>query len=607
MKKRNVKPTTRTWATLLTFFPKSLEQSAEKVLSRYTLIYDEAQTVIQNKLQVKEDKEVDPDAGLQKLVEADQQPEGSRNRSAGALKSEPDAFEDPQFVSNQYMQILAHFGKLDEMIRVLRAMPASGACAPDAITFGIIFKALLDRNKLLKAARKSHTKADTEDTASSAIDKTSNTYAREIWDRLMQQHQVTKQSNGKVHAVLDEQNAVLGIRALSEGSAEDAALALTLLPDLYGLSRPGESAVARSNNQSVLPTFQLDDRSAETILKLCLGMQKNLDAAHFAKQFLDRPNILARFRQRQWQLMMAAFSNAHDCHMCQRLIEAFGPRNEQRRWSYQTYAYLFRSARSTKDMDRFLDLMEDYVLLPEAYAESNVRGGEPSQHRDLVAKIELSQARPPRDIPRRVSPTLEMATLMLETAIDGQRLSGMRQALRVSEVLKEGALIVAQRTQLIDDELAFHSVDRAINTGRMREDDEGIKPRNPEKVERRVQFWRRRRYERLAEILEPVLDASHMAEAGTSPQEQAKWEQMARLVREKLDPEGQEQKRPDTKASPPPRNVKEWKTKLHTTRRPGPYVKREHSRRNDSYHRDDRSSNRTPHGSVREGSDSIRR
>lgn len=589
MKKRGIKPTTRTWSTLLTYFPKSLDQSAEKVLSRYTIIYDEAQSKIQGKLQTEISDENEREEDLQVVADPDRPPAVNRGRSDGELRNEPDAFEEPQIVSNQYMQILAHFGKLDEMLRVLRMMPTSGPGAPDAVTFGVVLKALLDRNKVLKAARRAQSKVETRDSLIGR-DESGMSHARAVWDQLVRQHQGLTQSKGDLRTVLDEQNAVLGIRALSEGSKEDAALALTLLTDLYGLSRPGESAMARAEQKDItaLSTLQLDDRSAETILNLCLGTKRNLDAAHFAKQFLDRPDVLSGFRQRQWQLMMAAFANAHDCHMCQRLIETFGPKGEQRRWSYQTYAYLFRSARWTKDMERFLDLMEDYAILPEAYIADNVRGREPNQHRDLVAKRELLKTRAPREVHHQVSPTLEMATLMLETAIDGQRLSSMRQALRVSEVLKEGALILAQQTQMVDEELAIHATARAKDGRAAPGDLDDVKPRNPEKVGKRVNFWRRRRYERLGQILDAVLDAGHMAEAGTSPQEQAKWEKMARLVKEKLNPDSREFERNETEGRAPPRNVKEWKNNLQSAQRSGPYMRREPSRPDDSFQRDGR-------------------
>jgi hypothetical protein len=587
MKKRDIKPTTRTWATLLTYFPKSLEQNAEKVLSRYTLIYDEAQTKIQNKLKANSDSETEPEDGLQVLADSDTQREVTGSRSVGVMNNEPDAFEDPQIVSTQYIQILTHFGKFDEVLRVLKSMPASGPHAPDAATFAVVLKALLDRAKRFKTTRTSQSLA-AELGPRIVMDESGQSCARVIWERLVQGHRGAMQAKGRYRTPLDSQNAVQAIRALTEGTEEDKTLAFELLPELYGLSRPGESAVARADqkDQTNLPTLQLDDRAAETILNLCLGTKKNLDAAHFAKQFLDRPDVLARFRQRQWQLMMAAFANAHDSHTCQRLMEAFGPKNKQPRWSYQTYAYLLKSARWTKDMDRFLDLMEEYVDLPEAYVTTNVRGREPGQHRSFMEERELRKARPARDIPQRVYPTLEVATLMLETAIDGQRLSGMRQALRVSELLKEGALMQAQTRQLIDEEVITHSIERSSG---MRSAEDEIKPRNPEKVERRVEFWRRRRYERLEQVLNAVLNTGRMAEPGSTPQEQKKWEQMARLVRAKLSPEARASLRPVAEDLAPPRNNREWKSNVQSARRFAPSSpRREQSGRDEHSHRQDR-------------------
>jgi hypothetical protein len=473
-------------------------------------------------------------------------------------------------------------------LRVFKAMPTSGPNAADAATFGVVLKALLDHTKRVKTTRKSQSQAEAEFGSRIVMDDSGQSCARVIWERLVRQHQSATRAKSKRRTPLDVQNAVLAIRALTEGTGDDTTLAFKLLPELYGLSRPGESAIARADqkDQAALPTLQLDDRSAETILNLCLGTKRNLDAAHFAKQFLDRPDILARFRQRQWQLMMAAFANAHDSHTCQRLMEAFGPKNKQPRWSYQTYAYLFKSARWTKDMDRFLDLMEEYIHLPEAYVTNNVRGRDPGQQRSFIEGTELRETRPPQELLHRVYPTLEIATLMLETAIDGQRLSGMRQALRVSELLKEGSLMQAQTRQLVDEELATYAVERASDMGPAGDD---VKPRNPEKVERRIEFWRRRRYERLAQVLDAVLNTGRMAEAGSTPREQEKWQQMARLVKAKLNPTARASLQPVSEDVIAPRNNKEWKSNVQSARRSVPSSpRREQTARDDSSHREDR-------------------
>jgi len=548
MKKRGLKPTTRTWATLLSHFPKSLEQTPEKVLSRYTIVFDDAQAKIKQHIEqsVTETEVSEPALRQTGYKEASGQ-------STAKDRDEPDAFEDPQAVSNQYMQILAHFRNLEELMRVFNAMPRSGLGMPDRITYGIVLNAICER---IRVKRNGRSRGLYEASAPEPEGQDGKTFAHIVWERLAEQHnsnadkQASRWQTGQhpndrdMHhgnSVLDGQNAVLTIRALMEGSKDDLELAFVLLPRFYNLSRPGQSASAQSvaAEQMKLPTLLLDDRAVETILNVCQIAKRHQDAAHFARQFLEIPGVLAQFRPRQWQLVMAAFSHVHDTDMCQKIIEDFAPRSRQPSWPGLTYVYLFRSAMWNQDVERFLDLMEHHVDLPASYASSNARGRTPAEARHFQAQMALRADQSAQQTPHRILPTLEIAILMLETAIRAKKVSSLRQVLRISEVLKETDLIEAQRKQTMEE------FDKSSARDRAHPRFPGQESVDEAKVRARVEFWRRKRYERLVEAIDIVLAARDTLEMGTSPAEQEKWQAMAHYIRNKL----------DTPAAPPPRKA----------------------------------------------------
>jgi hypothetical protein len=514
MKKRGIKPTTRTWGTLLTYFPKTLQTSPEKVLSRYTLIYDEAQAKLAAHLNA--DEQVSPELaeGLEEVELASTSTPFQQH-----LRTEPEAFERPQFVTNQYIQLLAHFERYDEILRVLTSMPQTGEGAPDAITYTVIFNALMNRG------------------ANNADGSVSNekSAVRSVWEKMIEQQKSLGEQKAK--PVLDNQNAILGLRALSTGSEADRNLAFVALPRLFGMSRPGESVAAQSSgNLKIRAPLELNERAVETILTLCLGLKRDVDASHYVRQFLARKPLVAQFSGRHWQLIMAALANAHDREACEMVLERFGPAVNQSAWPYQCYASLFKSAKWTRDFDGFMRLLEKHVKLPSAYQ---------------VSEAVLSEKG--RQL-RQIVPTLEIAVLMLETALASKQISSIRRALRVSAVMKEGDLIFAEEHQQLND----HSQGRGSQTQGSPDQD----LRQPNKSQKQIMFWRQRRNERLIECTAAALRANHIAVQGSTPAEEAAWRRTADEARQALSAGNQPYVAPALETRSPPRNMQQWRETL---------------------------------------------
>jgi hypothetical protein len=238
--------------------------------------------------------------------------------------------------------------------------------------------------------------------------------------------------------------------------------------------------------------------------------------------------------------------------------------------------------------------MEQHVELPEAYTSSNARRRMPAEARQFQAQMALRAEQPARQIPHRILPTLEIAILMLETAIRAKKVSSLRQVLRISEVLKETDLIEAQRKQTKEE---FDKSPAPSRTNPRIIAEESI---NEAKVRNRVEFWRRKRYERLVEAIDMVLAARDTLEMGTSPTEQEKWQAMARYIRNKLDtPAAPPLQKSSVQASHPTAHLEQTQTvdtqpsrgrwsqkevaKMHTSRaaRPNPDYRRQQRQHED--------------------------
>ncbi len=393
MKKTGIIPSSRTYTTLLSNFSKSLGSTSEGTMARATLIYDQAQRHLRNLTQ----------GSITEGVSSTAAPDtpAKDNVAARAL-----ADEITVAPTNAYLQCLAHFGNMGEILRVVSAMPLEGRLAPDKYTYTVAFTALL---------------ADSGKDASGA--------AKQFWDRLVQQRKALV-SAGKPDNVLDTAVATLAFRCFMQGDDELKRFGLSLLSPLFGLSSPGKSAaLVGAGSEPDLAPLPLNDRAAETAVKLCLAADKPALAAHMAEQILQQTDVVARMSPQGANGLIEAFAAAGDVARCVDLLQhGIGRRNEA--WNEESYCEAIKGVLRKGDWDVA----------------------------DRVYELALQQS-------EAIAQAPQLFGLLIRTAINSGRVAAMRQAWK--------HYMTATRGQLpsIDTSLEGQAARRAMFwRGKLRQD-----------------------------------------------------------------------------------------------------------------------------------------
>ena len=133
MKKRGIRPSSRTYAIMLNNYPSSFDAPA-KTLSKATLLFDQAQEHVKQILaQIAEARESEGYELASDQPSSLKSPklDGSKNGEGSSQSSQAltlDAYTSGNAVAptNAYLAQMAHFSHLDEVKRVFEAMPKEG-------------------------------------------------------------------------------------------------------------------------------------------------------------------------------------------------------------------------------------------------------------------------------------------------------------------------------------------------------------------------------------------------------------------------------------------------------------------------------------------------
>lgn len=426
MKKRGIKPTTRTFSTLLAAYvpsqakaPRTLDQGQEEAveprkLSRATLIFDMAMTHLRNLVQRPVESSADNGLGLPPLQEGDSIDVPGRHRR----------FEPPDEASvapiNAYLSFCAHYGRWSEMQRVFLVLDRSGPLSPDRVTYTIMFKALALAPRLEAGAQ----------TESSA-----GITPRALWDQAVRQFRtpdeilsVREQSQRQIDPILVNQ----AITCMINGHREDQKFAMDLIPRLYNLSLPGESAsaprISTSPAFASLPTISLDVKSATSILNLVVKARKHDIASHFAHLFLANPAIIKEADLSFFCICITVFCENRDIAAALDIMESYQPPSVgSDGWPKTVWHSMLNAARWTKDWRSALNVFRKMTHLPEGIEHGRESTGQPRN----AAKLTGNDARGVRWItpdPRRTD--AQAMSLLLKTSLNS-RPEATLQALRV--------------------------------------------------------------------------------------------------------------------------------------------------------------------------------
>ncbi|KAL7418912.1 hypothetical protein Q5752_006596 [Cryptotrichosporon argae] len=436
MKKRGIAPTTRTYTTLLSAYagPAGMFTPSKRpealTLSRVALIYDQAMAHMRATLA--RPAEASDDSGL-----------ASTSRPAVAAVSDSDADADVEKEVNlrpvhAYLRFLGRYGLYRTALTVLVALPSSGPLKPDAASHTILFHAL---NQIAR-----HVRAG----SSAPVDAVRvGEDARALWD------------TARKGDTVDPELVLAAMQALSMGRLEDQRLAEELVPAYFAVDPPtaapaanagsSTSSIASASSASSAPTekFPLTVRAATSLLNILSHSRSPSLAAHYAHRVLADPPTARAADTPLLRLLVRVFSNVHDIDAIRTLLDTYQPTAPRAPWTRDAWHDALWAARWARDWEAALAVFRRMTHL----APGVENGHDPRIHAGADADADAGSGahyvwQPPNGFstdcrgvkwarPAPLAADVKAATLLLQAALS-VGVNPIRQALRVVEHILPG-------------------------------------------------------------------------------------------------------------------------------------------------------------------------
>jgi len=377
MKKRGFKPSTRTYTALLNAYaglrysedtmdrrvPRILEP---RTLSRVKIIHDQAQAHLAAQA-----------AELERL-ESQNEPEELGLKTNGMV-DEP--FVEGEGVDinvgpvNAYLKFLAKYGMMEEMEKVLTAMPTSGPLSPDSITYSTMFSGLFD-----KLSKKSNVKDIPEGQVSTSKGLT----ASSLWNQVYRQFRDSDSSRPSDKRKVDEDLALIALKCLSRSGQTSQRQVMQVIDALWPLSRPNDprtpSQIRLAPPTTKLRHLPLTIRAATTIMAVS---PKQTDRSHYAHLFLQNPELKKSIDTPFLITAIRAFSDTGDVAAVLEILESYQPR-QPNQWPLAVWHDALTAARwsvsdeqgfkKLPDFEAALKIMRMMNHLPPGVEDGEITG-----------------------------------------------------------------------------------------------------------------------------------------------------------------------------------------------------------------------------------------
>lgn len=419
MKKRGVRPTSRTYTTLLNAYAQvahsdmqntgftPADRPAQLTLDRVRVIYEQSQQHIKRELQRAQPE----DTGL------DLPQDGPEDVDEVQVNIRP---------TNAYLKFLGRFGMWEEMQEVFLGMDPVGPLSPDQVTYTTLFHAInnIDHHRRSMAKSKS-------DTAVRLPDVQTGPTARLLWDQAVRGLTSPKREPG---CELDENVALIALQCFVAGRPEDARLVETLIPQLWGLAAPGKPGVASAAppqadaTSNVLPRFKLTVRHATALMSLLARMQRSSLAAHYTHLILDTERLQQGFDLPLLRVAVHNLCAMHDVEAAVNVLDMYSPGTGKDGWPLDVLHAVLSAARWSKDWDAALDVFRRFTFLPP-----DVENGAPEGRYEWTSPngrpTDVRGKKWVRPAPKR--PDVRALDLLVRAALATSNLKPMRQALSI--------------------------------------------------------------------------------------------------------------------------------------------------------------------------------
>lgn len=364
-----------------------LDRPMERIWQRILTVYNESQShisscinqlnAIKRKAAMKETK--DPaDLGIEgnvKLVEES----SVKPHLPTAAELEQDIGVTP---TNAYLKILGRYAMWDQMDKVHLAMDKSGPLSPDARTYTLLFSSLIYRwaqqtDGKYRAAKEKLTKIMTPNQYGDSV--------KGLWDEMIRRFHPVSISGETIKSdpkrQLDEEAALLGLKALMGGRPSDQVLACKLIPFIWNLptlenAAPASLSSDTSNStrsrtgadiphyMQAIPALPVTPKSATAIIQMLSKANKLTQAAQFARHFWTLPDLRKRMDYTSIRSLIFALASDGDVDLIKDIMAQYQPPTGRMGWQPVVWENALIATRQKSDFPAAMEMFRRMTHLP---------------------------------------------------------------------------------------------------------------------------------------------------------------------------------------------------------------------------------------------------
>lgn len=358
MKKRGVRPNSRTFTTLLNAYAHLAHSGISAgaftpahppermTIDRVRIIFEQSQAHIRDEMAKGEPAE---DDGLARPDEDTEQP--AKKVKESEISTSP---------TNAYLKFLARFGMWTEMERVFLAMDTTGPLSPDQVTYFTMLRTIVNIAQ--------HNQKPVEGVSLPMLNAGST--GRMYWDRAVRS---LSNTDSEDYRKVDEELALVALQCLSLGGSADHRLVEQLLPRLYNLPLPGQPASSSDSTPASsglpatwtdLPTFKLSVHSATNILHSLKRMGHKSVTAYYTNLVLNDTRLQEGFDLHALRIIIQNLSEGHDADGALAVLDMYSPPTGKDGWPTDVWNSVLSAARWAADWETALSVFRRMVHLP---------------------------------------------------------------------------------------------------------------------------------------------------------------------------------------------------------------------------------------------------
>ncbi|ORX36042.1 hypothetical protein BD324DRAFT_629937 [Kockovaella imperatae] len=417
MKKRGIKPSTRTFAILINAYTRIQHDGIQTTFSPQTS---------------------PPKRQIERVIEIYNQSQNHISEHVAQLQpGTTDYLEIDLAPTNAYLKYLSKYSLWSQIERVRLNMDDKGPLAPDAVTYTILFNGLLDRFALANEKRYTEVEGGNSQFTRTQLGEK----ARALWDKALRQF-------GAGEKNMDEEMALAAMQCLLAGRSSDADLALEAIPSLWGINLSDAQPASMKSKKPSVPKLQLDIRCATAIVSALTKNKQREAAAAYSKFFVYHRPLAKTIDYAFLRVAILGLSVGKETETIQHILNSYQPPTGSDSWPMYVWEDAMIGCHNAADFDSAIKVLRQMAHLPlgiEFGRRNQPYKWTPPNGRETDAQGKRWH------YPKSISPSAKVVTMFVESALDSPyetRETNIRQAYNVLLGFNLGSLLRVPSTAM---------------------------------------------------------------------------------------------------------------------------------------------------------------